>query len=1050
MLSLFRSLHLGRPQRTSKKSGALKEQERRARPASSTKIVAWMSLVLGGGVSCTSSQDPLELSSLRRSGRVTFLCIDQERGGAPLTSCPAGPRLSNGGLSVGNDAYDLHALITQTSSGEVAVVRVTGKAGKYGSRVLDVDPSNPGITPLRVGQNPVDLVSTPGGLASFVGVAEVGREGLFALPTSCIFEPAKRSDGELESRRDLTTWPACSLSSAPGDMLLLIDRPNGEGLVREACGADYSAPTRPPAADRAECAVDLGQETVNPGRRKLVVTLPLESKLVVIDAQTLLDREPGSFAPCDIESEIPLIVDLPTTIEQPLPSELVRVECTAPTQSYGPFESSSRARPGGMAEADGILVIADRGSPVVHRVDARDVCAMSEVESLVATSLTEPGRIVTTSRVAVSPLSPGGRRYVYAVDEVGERVASVMIFDVSPGVTSRTPLVRPGSELMPLEPPDRIEFNSAAKDVAFFLTDEPTIDDVTGTAGIGTLCDPNPSSSPDSPGARLRPDGSMTAGAGVNLRGLFGFVLTSDGNVNAIDVEDFDAPCRRPSRANSTGELDFRGCANDPASPRYYTVDRSEDGTPTVTDEVSCRVVVPHRARALGSQGFVLNNETVGVGAPALVSLPRLSVRGRGLAVTRRAIEGRKSPILLGVDFEDPSGTPVPAQVYLGSNLRQRGTGTEPLVIDPNLAEQASVVLPFIEPRAYPSSEIVSVVYEGEISSSSRTGQLLLGGQEGGQALVVDTERQFCDLGTQGLDITEELAALDFGLSGDALARFSRAHADYVQVTSELLPEEHSYWDAEGAACFNETGYAGCDSVFGEGDEEELRAERDLLILESAQESLVVTPRSPRNRDAAEHLELMKCCFPGLVSYRVRAGKQWVVRGASSGYQHPIRAVPDAAGGGYRCELDCNPLARTKRGRAFEFSSTACDDPRPDIAGFCGVGPRTSDDVVCTYDSSKGPIEPGAQGSECIFDSLTRRFAIYRGLEPSRRDMTFAFEVGGGFGIASIRLTSETTSVLPVQLKSLPTFGGLGVVDSQSRGLMMIDVRTARIADQFY
>ena len=44
-----------------------------------------------------------------------------------------------------------------------------------------------------------------------VGVHEVGREGIFALPTSCIVP--REPD---EPLRDIRTWPACRLPAAPG------------------------------------------------------------------------------------------------------------------------------------------------------------------------------------------------------------------------------------------------------------------------------------------------------------------------------------------------------------------------------------------------------------------------------------------------------------------------------------------------------------------------------------------------------------------------------------------------------------------------------------------------------------------------------------------------------------------------------------------------------------------------------------------------------------------------------------------------------------------
>src|SRR5690606_39358714 len=66
--------------------------------------------------------------------------------------------------------------------------------------------------------------------------------------------------------------------------------------------------------------------------------------------------------------------------------------------------------------------------------------------------------------------------------------------------------------------------------------------------------------------------------------------------------------------ANSSGTLDFRGCANDPETPQYYTLPdgTDPDGQRTVTNEVSCRVVQQHRPR---SSRMAVTNSSLGVGA---------------------------------------------------------------------------------------------------------------------------------------------------------------------------------------------------------------------------------------------------------------------------------------------------------------------------------------------------------------------------------------------------------------------------------------------------
>ncbi len=1014
-------------------------------------------LLFHGG--CQSQQDAAELSSLRQSGDVTFLCIGPEGRGVPLSNCPQGPRdRRDGTLTVGPSEYELYALVTQTISAEIAVVKVTGDSISDAAGVLDADPSNPGLTHLRVGKKPGAIVSSPGGKASFVGVEEVGKEGIFGLPTSCL-GTSRSSDGGLETTHDLTTWPACSLPSPPGKMEILVDE--AKDGVRERCDAPRVAwddlPARE-AARRTQCSVDLFEESVRPGARKLVVALPEEGRLVVLDAQALLDRPPASFRSCleddVLEASVPLQAEVPERIEQPLPEELTSPLCTdaMPHMTYGPLGGPFSPRPSGMDAADGVLLVADRGAPVIH-VLPDDPCELSEGAPLLVTSLEQPDRVVTTTDVAVSPKTPEGRQYAYAVDERGGEHASIVVFDLTPGQGARTPLVRPGSAEMTLEPPDRIEFSAPVKDIVFSLVEQPEPDPETGVAVSGVYCDPDPRIGRNSLPALYRPSQDFATGARSSLlRGLFGFALLGTGDVALIDVDAFDAACRRPTSSNPFSEPDFRGCQGDPKNVPWYTVGRSRLGTPTVTDELSCNVVMPHRARA---SSLMTTSETTlqPTSVPALSGLGRLTRHGRGLPTSRTTPEGRKRPIMLGVDFPSPGGkASAPAQVFVGSNLRSRVDASDPLVIDPNEAERPSMVLPLRQPRAYPQSEQVTVSYEGDFGGLHETGELTSSME------LSDPNAQFCDLGVMDAQLTQQYGARKFQLSSGAAARFAEHHTDYIQVTSKLLSEDDTYWSEghEGATCGGGRGFAVCDSVFGEGRGRELLASRDFTVVSAFQDRLQIAPRQSSDQAAEERLELLDCCFPAPISYRVRAAHQWIVRGQKTGFSHSVRARksvdPETGDFSFPCEFDCRPSADQHQGRVFEISNVRCDEIDPESETSCRVGPFQEEDVVCAYDSSHGPVAPGGTADECIFDSPTRHFAIYRGLEPSKRDMTFGFEVTGGFRNQKLSLTTGTgTSVLlPLTLSSVGAEPLLGVVDSQDRGLIMIDLRSLTVASAFY
>lgn len=1003
--------------------------------AGSLRFLLGALLLVSFSLGCRSQPAPEDLPSLRRSGHVSFFCLGPDRTGAPLIDCPLGPRLGDGAPTVGKSGYQLHALVTQTLSAEVAIVRVAGSVtdSNPAGRVVDVDPANPGVTPLRVGANPTDVTTTPGGLASFVTVAEPGRAGIFGLATSCTFPPLAE-----ETRRDLTTWPACRLSSAPGAVEVLVDEEPG----RSFCG-NGPDPGLVRADLDGECSVDLSQEEWKPGRRKLLVALPHEGKMVVLDAQELLDREQGSFAPCLIEAELELDGEIPDALSQPLPPDLMSEEGQSAVE-YSELGGSYLPRPARMAADGARMLVSDGGGPLVHVLDTQDPCHLVELEPYVATSFTNPERRVTTAAIAVSPRSLDGTKFAYVVDERGDELSSVVLFDLSHDEGSHLPVLRGGSALISAEAPDRLEFAAAVKDVGFARLDEPLTDPVTGTAVTAVACDPDPRTSEDALSALYRPSSDESGASPYVFRGIFGYVLLSDGNLMVVDVEDYDGACRRPSALHTGDELDFRGCSSDPSSIARYTVGQSVGATPTVSDEASCRAVVPHRVR---SARRIKTVEGSSIGAPALRSFVRLSKDDRGLSFSRATPDGKHRPILLGADF-DAGGVSQPAAVHVGTTLYQRDDPVEPLVIDPNVAERAAPVLPFVEPRAYPNSEVVVAAYEGALQAPVQTGKLDVSQDELGRARLVDDRGHYCARGVQDKRLTAQQGQAQFALGEGASERFSDRYTDYVQVTNLLYHERDPYWSNQGASCGDEqdvSGYAVCDSAFGVGDEDELSPGRDFAVVAAYDDYLELVPRAEMGEAAAqERLELLTCCFPDLLSYVIRAGRQWVVRGESSGFAHPIVEGPNQ-----RCELDVSPLAAHKKGRAFEVASTFCptidsDDPQ------CGVGLWNDADIVCAYDATRGPVETGGIASECIFDSLNRRFVIYRGLSASQRDMAFAFEVSGGFVGMSIAVSSGRSAALPHSMTMLPEFGGAGVVDAQNQGLMLVDLQDSRVASSFF
>lgn len=1014
--------------------------------------------------SCGQETTTTPLRALDVSGEVSVLCLARDETGAfsrgvdrfecpDLVSPPNSPEQTR-----------MHALVTQPTTGEVALVDLGS------STVVDYEPSQPGFSFMPVGAEPGALVSTPGGVASFVAVREVGREGIFGLPSSCI--APRPEDAPL---RDIRTWPACRLPAAPGPMILLedpaVDRdadPATAPEVRQSCASDYLPASelvgRAAAATRETCPADLSTETRTQGRQKLAVALPSLSEIWILDAQELLDRAPGSFDACAFEARVPLEPAGVSTSSQRLPPDLQpsSPECLPVGFDYGPIPEAFEPRPSDFALDDtGRLFVADTQAPTIHVLDATQPCEMNALPPLEPMSFMDPGAVITTRRIAVSPLTALGKRYVYAIDNSSSRTAgTLMVFDVSPGSTERTPIVRPRSALNPSEPPDRISLAREVADVEFAFNDFPQPEN--GIAVEGTACNPHPDLPFDAPGALYRPRADLSAGAGPQrLRGTFAFAALHSGQIGVIDVEDLDAACRRPSTVEQGAEENIFGCSNDdPTVPE--DVGYRVNGSPTVTAELSCNVVVPHRVR---SSTFFTNagaNRSAG-----LLAFPTFTLDTGRSVTTDQSEEGRDQPKMLAARHEADRQ----ATLYVGPLLYATHDPDDPtddpgnrLEVDPARAERSSLLLSFEEPRNYIPGEDYAATYEGVVRAPS---QATIRIDESSGLAVIDEglNASFCAAGVQDMDLTRAVGE-SLGVAARQSDAFVRRHADYAQLTASLLDADDPYWSpgGPGAQCGAEL-FAGdgesvnrlegrtlCEQFFGPP---EVPTEwRDLRIVEASEDRLLVEPRAfdptkslPARRQ--QLLDFVACCFPEPTEFQIRAGHQWVVRGSVTGAPH--RVSVDATT--QRCVSDCNPVVQRQSSRAFEISCSE-EECATDAEGRPSIGSANPDqDFVCVVGGEQEDgIDPGEPGSECVFQNLTTRFAIYRGQRPSARDMRFRWQLADGFTPLTIQLLNnvDRTRSSPRSLTFVPELNQFVLSDGSARGITFFSPRNPRPISSIY
>ena len=524
------------------------------------------------------------------------------------------------------------------------------------------------------------------------------------------------------------------------------------------------------------------------------------------------------------------------------------------------------------------------------------------------------------------------------------------------------------------------------------------------------------------------------------LRGVFGMVALANGQIAVVDIEDYDAPCRRPIAVNPEETENHQGCSRDPEIESFVAA----DGTNTVTDEVTCNVVQPHTAR---SRHFLLTSSRTGVHAPTLRTFPKLTTPD-GVLPTGRDEEGQGHPLMLAVAPAEGQADEA-VRVFVGTTLHGIDERADrELVIDPEQAEHCSLTLPWVEPRSFASAESFGATFEGPIAAERNTGRVLLD-----DPWFVDDDAGFCSRGVQDMALAKEWAA-ELGVAADKRDYFAKWHADYVQLSADFDDEE-PYWESTaGKSCGDGGGLAACEAEFGTADEP-LPA-RDLLIVEAYQDHLVVEPRGVSSSAHAARFELIRCCFPTLTSYVLRGGQQWIVSGSVSGFRHRVRVGPDD-----RCVADCSGRRSLFRGRALEISSSIqC----PDEEGApCGIGPAVPEDsedsediedLVCIVDRTSGPVIPGSEemAAGCVFENLTARFVIYRGRSPSDRDMRFVWDVNGGFVPLTISTSTVSTgsSVLPQTLSYLQRSDTLVSVDAIAGGVMLFDLNTLKRVGQPY
>lgn len=650
------------------------------------------------------------------------------------------------------------------------------------------------------------------------------------------------------------------------------------------------------------------------------------------------------------------------------------------------------------------LYVSDDAISIVHVVDATNPNAPVERAPLLATSLLEPGRPVSVRGLAVGPTTRDYKKYLYAIDK---KDGSLMVYDITrPSDQPRSPLVLPYPELNPFQPPDRLAFVSPVVAVTFARHDFPLTQVANvplASAPSGLLCNPSPAAGVGQgpftvPGAYYRAgltDIPVNLGPS-RLRGIFAFAALANGQVVTIDVDDWDAPCRRPKDLGGEEQLAPAPTAGpDPLDPI-----RLPTGADGVTDEAFFPVSAPHRMRS----AFLLKDDPAGGNhAPFLLAQPQIASASAPLAISGPGSEStpRLRPTAL------KSAAPTTQDVGVRFSLD---------VPDVHIDQDWTVSWEGQLPR-----------FDGIAASISTT--------DAYQTLTLSQPQgQFCSRGVEDWRVGSERAVAiqdELARRGQPdLPRLDHRMVDYVQITDEVLGPDDPWWLENGAdGCWDPSLAPGparqraCQDTYGPAAEES--PQRDFPVLESYDDHLVVgrffgpvgsrevVPRDPSNAGA---LKLMRCCFHNQVRFRVRTASQWVAVGSQVGYlSHLVRAADG------RCVQSCDPREALLNARAPSLRKP----PQGDFAPH--------------RDSPLAMRNP-------MFSFFVMNGVTNGADEPPARGHVYRFSSRGQFVPVTITIGGSSIAVNPQSMRFIDSLGQIALVDAASQGLVLIDLKSVAIA----
>jgi hypothetical protein len=490
-------------------------------------------------------------------------------------------------------------------------------------------------------------------------------------------------------------------------------------------------------------------------------------------------------------------------------------------------------------------------------------------------------------------------------------------------------------------------------------------------------------------------------------------VTLSDGQIVTIDVDDWDAPCRRPENlaagaaAPDGGTVAVSDLAVPQPAPGEGDLDpyHAPNAVPgSTTDESFFPVASPHRVR---SAAFLRDDQRTGRHIPFLAAAPTV----------------------------DRNGTPLPL-IGEGSDATPR---LHPTALGPSAAVSDNGVRFSFEVPEVHFDQDWTVQYEGALLGFEGV-EATLETNDGDQSVIMrQPQARFCAKGVEDWAVSGDranqiIAALASSGRPGYGERLDRRMVDYLQVMDDILPAEDPYWTlADERQCWGglddpRQRHDVCINAYGQSAQGvELSLERDFPILEAYDDRLVVgrfatlPPNQSREivyKDAsnAAHLRLMRCCFAHQAKFRIRTGAQWLAVGNGIGMLNHI-----TRGEGGRCVQSCDPREKLLNARAPSLPNAPADAASP-----LRDSPLAMRNPAFSFFVQNGTRE----GRDAV----------------PQRDTLWRFAARGQFLPLVINLAAQTNAVNPQSMRFVETLGQVAIVDASSQGLVLIDLGGVSVA----